>query len=152
MVLQVGEQAPDFTLIDQFGEEVRLSEVLEEGPVALVFFPLAFSGVCTNELCELRDNMSLFTDNRVRLLGISVDSKFALQAWADQEGFEFQLLSDFWPHGETASNYDVFVDDAGIATRATVVIGTDSKIVASFENTPAEPRDLAAYREALEKL
>lgn len=152
MVLQAGEQAPDFALIDQFGEEVRLSEVLTEQPVVLVFFPLAFSGICTNELCELRDNMSLFNDSRVRLLGISVDSKFALKAWAEQEGYEFQLLADFWPHGKTASSYGVFVEDAGIATRATVVIGTDGKIVASFANTPAEARDLDAYREALQKL
>lgn len=86
MVLAVGVEAPDFTLSDQHGEELTLSELVEEGPVALVFFPHAFTGICTGELCELRDNLALFDDGEVRLLGVSVDPVPALRAWAEQEG------------------------------------------------------------------
>ncbi|QIM18510.1 peroxiredoxin [Leucobacter coleopterorum] len=150
MVLQVGAEAPDFTLSDQHGAELTLSELVAEGPVALVFFPLAFSGICTGELCELRDNLSVFADSKVQLLGISVDSTFALRAWAEQEGYEFSILSDFWPHGGVAQVYDAFVEERGIATRATVVVGADRRVLASFETAPGEARDFAAYREALE--
>lgn len=149
MVLAVGAQAPDFTLSDQNGEELTLSELVAEGPVALVFFPLAFSGICTGELCELRDNLSIFADSKVRLLGVSVDSVHALRAWAAQEGYEFSILSDFWPHGAVAQACDAFVEERGIATRATLLIGEDRKVLASFETAPGEPRDFGAYREAL---
>lgn len=148
-MLQVGAVAPDFTLSDQHGEELTLSELVAEGPVALVFFPLAFSGICTGELCELRDNLSVFSDSKVRLVGVSVDSVFTLQAWAKQEGYEFSILSDFWLHGAVAKEYGVFIEDGGIATRATLVIGQDRSVLASFETEPGQPRDFAAYREAL---
>lgn len=149
MVLEVGAQAPDFTLSDQNGEELTLSELVAEGPVALVFFPLAFSGICTGELCELRDNLAVFQDSKVRLIGVSVDSVYALKAWSDAEGYEFPILSDFWPHGAVANEYGVFVEEAGIATRATLVIGDDRRVLASFETAPGEARDFGAYREAL---
>lgn len=152
MVLAAGTPAPDFTLVDHLGEEVTLSEVLQEQPVVLVFFPLAFSGICTNELCELRDNLALFNNHKVRLFGVSVDSKFTLAAWATEEGYDFSLLADFWPHGGVADEYGVFLPERGVATRATIVIGQDGNIVASFENSPSEARDLADYREALASL
>ena len=123
MVIQAGEIAPDFTLSDQHGEELTLSELVAEQPVALVFFPLAFSGICTGELCELRDNIQVFSDARVRLLGISVDSVHTLRAWATQEDYEFSILSDFWPHGAVAKEYGAFVGERGIATRATGLMG-----------------------------
>lgn len=149
MVLEVGAVAPDFTLSDQHGEELTLSELVAEGPVALVFFPLAFSGICTGELCELRDNLQIFEDSKVRLLGISVDSVWALKAWAAAEGYEFSILSDFWPHGAVAKEYGVFVEEAGIATRATLVIGEGRKVLSSFETAPGQARDFGAYREAI---
>ena len=149
MVLEVGAIAPDFTLSDQHGEELTLSELVEEGPVALVFFPLAFSGICTGELCELRDNLQIFEDSKVRLLGVSVDSVYTLKAWAETEGYEFSILSDFWPHGGVAKEYGVFVEEAGIATRATLVVGADRKVLASFETAPGQARDFGAYREAI---
>ncbi|QBE47480.1 peroxiredoxin [Leucobacter triazinivorans] len=152
MVLEVGAQAPDFTLSDQHGEELTLSELVAEGPVALVFFPLAFSGICTGELCELRDNLSVFSDSKVRLVGVSVDSVYALKAWAEQEGYEFSILSDFWPHGAVAQQFGAFVEEAGIATRATVVIGEDRRVLASFETEPGQARNFAAYRDALAAL
>ncbi len=152
MVIQVGEVAPDFTLSDQHGEELTLSELVNEGPVALVFFPLAFSGICTGELCELRDNLAVFADAKVRLVGISVDSVFALKAWAETEGYEFSILSDFWPHGAVAREYGALVEERGIATRATVIIGEDRRVLASFETSPGEARDFSAYREAVAAL
>lgn len=152
MVIQVGEVAPDFTLSDQHGEELTLSELVSEQPVALVFFPLAFSGICTGELCELRDNLAVFSDAKVRVIGISVDSVFSLKVWAEQEGYEFSILSDFWPHGAVASQYGAFIEERGIATRATVIIGEDRKVLASFETSPGEARDFSAYRAAVEAL
>lgn len=149
MVLAIGAQAPDFTLSDQHGEELTLSELVAEGPVALVFFPLAFSGICTGELCELRDNLAIFEDSKVRLLGISVDSVYSLKAWAAQEGYEFSILSDFWPHGGVAKDFGVFVEQTGFANRATLIIGEDRKVLASFETAPGEARDFGAYRDAL---
>ncbi|RKQ94425.1 peroxiredoxin [Mycolicibacterium mucogenicum 261Sha1.1M5] len=149
MVLEVGAIAPDFTLSDQHGEELTLSELVAEGPVALVFFPLAFSGICTGELCELRDNLQVFEDSKVRLVGVSVDSVFALKAWAQAEGYEFSILSDFWPHGAVSKEFGVFIEERGIATRATLVIGEGRTVLASFETAPGEARDFGAYREAI---
>ncbi len=152
MVVQAGEIAPDFTLSDQRGEELTLSELVAESPVALVFFPLAFSGICTGELCELRDNLSVFEDARVRVVGVSVDSVHALRVWAEQEGYDFSIVSDFWPHGAVAREYGAFVEERGIATRATVLVGEDRRVLASFETSPGEARDFSAYREALAAL
>ncbi len=152
MVVQRGEIAPDFTLSDQHGEELTLSELVAEGPVALVFFPLAFSGICTGELCELRDNLAIFDDAKVRLIGVSVDSVHALRVWAEQEGYEFSIVSDFWPHGAVAKAYGAFVEERGIATRATVVVGSGLEVLASFETSPGEARDFSAYREVIAAL
>lgn len=151
-MLQVGAEAPDFTLSDQNGEELTLSELVAESPVAIVFFPLAYSGICTGELCELRDNLAIFEDSKIRLIGVSVDSVYTLKAWAEHEGYEFSILSDFWPHGEVAKAYDAFVEEAGIANRATLVIGQDRKVLASFETAPGEARDFSAYKEAIAAL
>ncbi len=149
MLIQAGAEAPEFMLQDQDENEVRLSELLAHGPVALVFFPLAFSGICTEELCELRDNLAVFEDSRVQIVGLSVDSPFALNAWSEREGYRFPILSDFWPHGGVAAEFGAFLDDEGIATRATVLIGDDRRVIASFSTAPDQPRDLAAYRAAL---
>ena len=114
MALENDTQAPDFDLANQFGERMRLSDFRGVKPVALVFFPLAFSSVCTGELCALRDNLDLFKDHGVELIGISVDSKATLRAWAEQEGYDFKLLADFWPHGAVAKEYGVFLEDEGL--------------------------------------
>ncbi len=114
MALVIDTQAPDFELANQFGEHVRLSDFRGRKPVALVFFPLAFSSTCTSELCELRDNLALFKQDGVELIGISVDSKATLRAWAEQEGYDFTLLADFWPHGDVAKEYGVFIEAEGV--------------------------------------
>jgi len=102
MALENDTQAPDFDLANQYGEHIRLSDFRGKKPVALVFFPLAFSSTCTGELCALRDNLAMFKTSGVELIGVSVDSKASLRAWAEQEGYDFTLLADFWPHGAVA--------------------------------------------------
>ena len=152
MAVAVGTIAPDFTLSDQFGQTVTLSSFRGVRPVALVFFPLAFSGTCTGELCELRDNLDLFRSADVELIGISVDSKWALRNWAEKEGYDFTLVADFWPHGEVARAYDVFLDDKGFANRGTFLIDAEGVIRAAFVTAPGEARPLASYQEALAAL
>jgi peroxiredoxin len=152
MAVAVGTVAPDFTLSDQFGQTVTLSSFRGVRPVALVFFPLAFSGTCTGELCELRDNLDLFRSADVELIGISVDSKWALRNWAEKEGYDFTLVADFWPHGEVARAYDVFLDDKGFANRGTFLIDAEGVIRAAFVTAPGEARPLSAYQEALAAL
>jgi mycoredoxin-dependent peroxiredoxin len=149
MTAEASTLAPDFDLANQFGERVRLSSFRGLRPVVLVFYPLAFSGTCTTELCELRDNLSLFKDAGVELLGISVDSKATLRAWAEHEGYDFSLLADFWPHGGIATQYGVFNADKGIANRGTFVIGVDGVIHSRFETGPSEARSLDDYRAAI---
>ncbi len=152
MALANDTKAPDFELANQFGEHVRLGEFRGKKPVALVFFPLAFSSTCTTELCELRDNLALFKQSGVELIGISVDSKATLRAWAEHEGYDFTLLADFWPHGDVAKEYGVFIDEKGFANRATFLIDIEGFIRASFITAPGQARSLEDYRAALEDL
>ena len=149
MPLATDTRAPDFELPNQFGEHVRLADFLGKKAVVLVFFPLAFSGTCTTELCALRDNLSLFKTNGVELIGISVDSKATLRAWAESQGYDFTLLADFWPHGDVSKEYGVFLEEKGFANRATFIIDVKGIIRASFITAPGEARSLDEYREAL---
>ena len=149
MSVNVGDIAPDFKLSNQFGEEVSLSG-FKGKPVVLVFYPLSFSGICTGELCELRDNISLFETAGVELLAISVDSKYVQAKFSEQEGYKFNVLADFWPHGAVADAYGVFLADKGIATRATFVIDATGTVAAKMVNGPGEARSLAEYKKALE--
>ncbi|MFJ3956882.1 peroxiredoxin [Arthrobacter sp. NPDC090010] len=147
----VGEVAPDFTLVNQFGEEVTLSAFRGQ-PVVLVFYPFAFSGICTGELCEIRDNISLFSGLNAKVLAISVDSKFALRAWAEQQGYDFDLLADFWPHGEVAGKYGVFDEESGMAVRGTFILNSEGLVHYAVVNSRGQARDFEAYREALAAL
>ena len=150
-VAAVGQPAPDFKLVNQFGEPVRLSE-LRGRIVVLVFFPFAFSGICTGELCELRDNLAVFEDADAVVLGISVDSKFAQRAYAEKEGYSFDLLADFWPHGEVAERYGVFDPESGMALRGTFIIDADGTVRYVVVNPRGQARDFAGYRAALAEL
>jgi len=150
MALEIDTRAPDFELPNQFGEHIRLSDFAGKSPVALVFFPLAFSSTCTAELCTLRDNLATFKQSGVELLGISVDSKATLRAFAEQEHYDFNLLADFWPHGAVAKEYGVFLEEKGFANRATYIIDVKGIIRAGFKTAPGEARSLAEYQAALE--
>ena len=124
---QPGDLAPDFTLPDVHDTPVTLSE-LRGGPVAVVFFPFAFSGICSSELCELRDNLEDFEAAGVRLLAVSCDPMFALRAWGEREGFGLDLLSDFWPHGAAARAYGVFAEENGAAVRGSFLVDADGVV------------------------
>ncbi len=149
MAIEIGQQAPEFSLKDQHGQVVSLSDFRGEKNVALVFYPFAFSGICTGELCEIRDNLAVFTEGDVQVVAVSCDPMHSLRAWAEAEGYAFPLLSDFWPHGEVARSYGVFRDDLGFAIRGTFLVDKDGVLRWSVVNGPGEARPLAAYQEAL---
>ncbi|MEV0596145.1 peroxiredoxin [Nonomuraea cavernae] len=140
---EVGVPAPDFELQDQHGTPVKLSG-FRGRKVVLVFYPLAFSGICRSELAELRD-----LPGDAQVLTVSVDSLFTHRAWAEQEGYVFPLLSDFWPHGQVARAYGVFDDAKGVARRGTFIIDGEGVIRWSVVNPIGSARDVAAYTKAL---
>ncbi|HEV7450631.1 MAG TPA: peroxiredoxin [Pseudonocardiaceae bacterium] len=150
MSLAVGDQAPDFTLKDQNNQEWALSDFQGDRNVLVVFYPLAFSGICTGELDQLRDDLAEFAD--VQVLAISVDSVYTLKAWSDQQGYDFPLLSDFWPHGKVAQDYGVFNDEAGLANRGTFLVDIDGVIRFAEMNQPGEARDQTVWKQALAAL
>ncbi len=152
MPVEVGQEAPDFTLKDQNREDVTLSSFRGQKSVLLVFFPFAFSGICTSELCQVRDELPSFEGDEVQVVGISVDHPFALKSWAAQEGYLFPLLSDFWPHGEVARQYGVFNESTGSSVRGTFLIDTAGVLRWSVINGLGEARSLDAYREAVAAL
>ncbi len=152
MAVDVGQEAPDFELRNQHGEPIRLSSFRGAKNVVLVFYPLAFSGVCSSELCTLRDNLSEVTRDDTELLTVSVDSVHVLRKWSDTEGFQFGLLSDFWPHGGVASLYGVFNADRGVALRGTFIIDKAGVVRWKVVNPIPEARDIAEYQKALATL
>ena len=151
MSIEIGSPAPDFTLKNQHGEDVTLSS-LRGRNVVVLFYPFAFSGICTGELCEIRDNLAIFNDVDAEVLAISCDHMFSLRAYAEQDGYEFSLLSDFWPHGAVSKAYGIFNEKAGAAARGTYVIDREGIVRWKVENGIGEARDLSAYREALASL
>jgi mycoredoxin-dependent peroxiredoxin len=152
MPVEVGQEAPDFTLKDQNREDVTLSSFRGQKSVLLVFFPFAFSGICTSELCQVRDELPSFEGDDVQVIGISVDHPFALKSWAAQEGYLFPLVSDFWPHGEVAQKYGVFNDIAGMSNRGTFLIDKQGVVRFAELNQPGEKRDQSVWHEAMAKL
>jgi mycoredoxin-dependent peroxiredoxin len=151
MAVEVGDVAPDFELKDQHGTPVRLADHRGERNVVVVFYPLAFSGVCTGELGAIRDLLPTLGGD-VRVLAVSVDSMFAQRAWSDQEGYGFPLLSDFWPHGEVARTYGVFDAERGVAVRGTFIIDREGVVRWKVVNAIPDARDIDEYRKALATL
>jgi peroxiredoxin (alkyl hydroperoxide reductase subunit C) len=152
MAVEVGSEAPDFTLNDYNREQVSLSSFRGNKNVLLVFYPFAFSNVCTGELCQVRDELADYQNDSVQILGVSVDPTFTLKAWAKQEGYEFPLLSDFWPHGETAKKYGIFNEAAGMANRGTFLIDTNGIVQFAEMNMPGEARDQNVWKKAIATL
>ncbi|MBB3082284.1 peroxiredoxin [Geodermatophilus sabuli] len=151
MTLSVGDTAPEFSLPDQDKQVVSLSD-LRGTPVLLVFYPFAFSGICTGELCQLRDELATYTDAGVRVLAVSTDPVFSLKAFKAQENLDFPLLSDFWPHGEVAQAYGVFNEKAGMAVRGTFLVATDGTIAFAEVNAPGDAREQSGWKDAVAKL
>ncbi|MPQ97551.1 redoxin domain-containing protein [Modestobacter sp. I12A-02628] len=151
MSLSVGDVAPDFSLPDQDKQVVSLS-AMRGRPVLVVFYPFAFSGTCTGELCQLRDELSTYTDAGVQVVAISTDPVFSLKEWRTQQGFEFSLLSDFWPHGETAKAYGSFFEAAGMPNRGTFLVDAEGKIAFAEVNGPGEAREQSGWKAAVAEL
>ena len=151
MSISVGDAAPEFSLPDQDKQVVSLSD-LRGTPVLLVFYPFAFSGICTGELCQLRDELATYTDAGVRVLAISTDPVFSLKAWKAQEGFDFTLLSDFWPHGAVAQAYGVFHEKAGMAVRGTFLVDAEGRVAFAEVNVPGDAREQSGWKDAVAAL
>ena len=149
MAPQLGSEAPDFTLRDQNNEEVALSSFRGKRNLLVVFYPFAFSGICTGELSAIRDDIGSFQNDEVQVLAISVDHPFALKAWADTQGYAFPLLSDFWPHGAVAQAYGVFLEEKGLAVRGTFLVDKSGIVRFTEVNAPGEARDQDGWRKAL---
>jgi len=152
MSIEVGQQAPDFEIKNQFGQLVKLSDLRGTKNVVLVFYPYAFTPTCTAELCAIRDErLSLEGDDTV-VFGISTDPAPSLKVFAEQEKIEYALLSDFYPHGAVAKAYGVFLEEKGFATRGTFVIDKEGIVRWSVVNTPGDARNTDEYRAALAAL
>ena len=151
-MIAVGDEAPDFTLKDQNNEAFTLSAHRGKQAVLLVFYPLAFTGICTGELCEVRDDMPTFENDDVLTVSISVDSVYSHKIFAEREGYDFPLLADFWPHGRVAQAYGVFNDVAGIANRGTFLVDKDGIVRFAEMNGPGEGRDADDWRAAIKSL
>lgn len=152
MAVEVGDEAPDFELRDQHNSPVRLSDLRGRKNVVLVFYPFAFTSVCTGELCAIRDELPTFENDDVQVLSVSVDSPMAHRVFADNEGLTYPMLSDFWPHGGVAQQYGVFDEERGAALRGTFIIDRDGVIRWKVVNAIPDARDLAEYQKVLESL
>jgi peroxiredoxin len=147
-----GDRAPDFALQDQHGQTVSLASFRGERAVALMFYPYAFSGVCSGELAAVRDNLPRFERHHAAVLAVSCDPMFALRAFADRDRLELPLLSDFWPHGAVAQAYDVFDAKRGCARRSTFVVDRDGVVRWQVHNALPDARDVAEQLAALKDL
>jgi peroxiredoxin len=147
-----GDEAPDFELRDQHGRSVRLSSYRGAKAVVLMFYPYAFSRVCTGELQAVRDSGPAMVSPDVEVLAVSCDPMFALRELADREGLEFPLLSDFWPHGAVASAYGVFDEEKGCARRSTFVVDRAGVVRWAVHNAMPDARDLAEQQRVLADL
>jgi peroxiredoxin len=137
--LKVGDEAPDFTLKDENRQDFKLSDHRGK-KVVLNFFPAAFSGVCSQQMPRIEEQKALFGDDTV-VVGIGVDGVSAQKAFKQQTGIEFPLLADFYPHGEVAEKYGVFLP-VGVSERAVIGIDGDGKVAYINVNPILEVPDL----------
>ena len=152
MAIEVGDPAPDFELMDQDRNPVRLSSFRGSKSVVVVFYPLSFTGVCQGELCAIRDGIEDFSTVDVQVLAISVDSGAVHAKWAAEQDYTFPLLADFWPHGEVARSYGVLQEDIGLALRGTFVVDKQGVVAYTVVNAIPDARDLDDVRAVLARL
>ena len=151
-MVDVGDLAPDFELPAAGRRPVRLSSFRGQKNVVVVFYPLAFTGVCQGELCAIRDSIEDFSGDDVVTLAISCDSTAVHKKWAEEQGYTFPLLADFWPHGEVARAYGVFQEDFGVALRGTFIVDKQGKVAYKTVNAIPDARDQDEYRKVLATL
>jgi peroxiredoxin len=156
MAVEIGQEAPGFSLYDQDREERCLAEFKGKN-VVLAFFPGAFTGVCTTEMCTLRDQESQFNSLNAQVLGISVDPPFSQKAWVDQNNLNFPILSDY--NRQVVNQYDVALSDlAGMegyvaANRAVFVVDKDGVVRYKWvAPSPVNEPDYAEIRQSLSQL
>ena len=156
MTIKVGDMAPDFELADTSNKLRKLSE-FRGNNVVLAFFPGAFTGVCTKEMCTFRDSMSAFNDMNAKVVGISVDTPFTLAKFASENNLKFDLLSD---HGkETIKKYDVIhkgfinIPNFDVAKRSVFIVGKDGTVKFSWvSDVPTVEPDYEKIKEEVKKL
>lgn len=149
MVLAIGAKAPDFTLKDQNNQDVRLSQFHGRKAVLLVFYPSTFTGTCLGELTSIQEHLALYQNNEVQVLTVSVDSAYSHKVWAVQEGFDFPLLADFWPHGGVADAYGVLDVSRGVAGRGTFLIDRSGVVRFAELADAGSPRDQGGWQRAI---
>ena len=152
MTLTIGQAAPDFDLKNQYEKLVKLSSFKGEKNVVVLFIPFAFTGTCTGELCAIRDDLAAFQNDNVQVLAISCDSPFTQKIFAEQEGYKFPVLADFWPHGAAAQAYGIFNADLGCALRGTFIIDKEGIIRWTVVNGLGDARNNGDYKSAIAAL
>ena len=149
MSLTIGSPAPQFSLTNQHGENISLADYKGKTNVVVLFYPFAFSGICTGELCGLRDDLAAFQNENVELIAISCDPMYAQKAFAEKEGYKFPVLADFWPHGAAAKAYGVFNEERGCAIRGTFIIDKEGILRWQVVNGLGDARNIVDYKAAL---
>jgi peroxiredoxin len=149
MSLTIGSPAPQFSLANQHGENISLADYKGKKNVVVLFYPFAFSGICTGELCGLRDDLAAFQNENVELIAISCDPMYAQKAFAEKEGYKFPVLADFWPHGAAAKAYGVFNEERGCAIRGTFIIDKEGILRWQVVNGLGDARNIVDYKAAL---
>lgn len=152
MALDVGSIAPSFALRDQTGSTVSLEDFRGHKNVVVMFYPFSFTGTCTGELCEIRDDLSAFQNDDVQVIAISCDAPPTQKVFAERENYQFPVLSDFWPHGEVAKAFGVFLEERGCALRGTFIIDREGVIRWSVVHGLGEARNSAEYQKVLADL
>ncbi len=149
--IQVGDKAPDFTLLDQDRQEWTLSEAVQKGPVVLCFFPLAFTSVCTTEMECVSKDFDRWTREGMQVVGVSCDSFATLKAWADQGGYKHRLLADM--HRAVCRGYGLFWTDLNVSRRGTVIVekGADGAPTVTWAQTrePGQAMDFESVLAAV---
>lgn len=152
MTLTIGQAAPQFELVDQHGTKTSLASFKGNKNVVVLFYPFSFTGICTGELCAIRDDLASFQNDAVQVLAISCDSVPTQRVFADQEGYKFPVLSDFWPHGEISKAYGVFNDERGCAIRGTFIIDKEGILRWQVVNGIGDARNIGDYKAAIAAL
>ena len=151
-MVDVGDEAPDFELRDQHAQLRRLSDHRGKDNVLLVFYPFAFTGVCTGEMHALRDELGALQAAGTVVYAISCDTVASLRAFADSQGLTHPLLSDFWPHGSVSTSYGVFNSALGAADRGSFVIDRSGVVRWTVRNQLPDARNIGDYSKALADL
>jgi peroxiredoxin len=152
MTLEIGQPAPEFTLKNQHGEDVSLADFRGQKNIVLMFYPFAFSRVCSGELGEIQDQIADFSNDDTVVMAVSCDHMFSLRAFAERDNYSFALLSDNWPHGAVSSAYGIFNEKLGCSGRATFVIDKAGVLRWQVENEIPQARSLDEYRAVLAQL